>query len=95
MAKRKAKALGEVTITRTESDDTARAIGVAGWRFEAGLVRAYVQRSLRGTRYYISASRQDERAENTLYVGPSAVVMTRDFAVVVAKAKQLMARAAR
>lgn len=100
MAKKKAKSIGEVTITRGETDDEARDGGAATWRLEAGLVRGCIMRSLRGPAseiaYHVSSWRRgDARDPDVLIVGPSTVVRELDFAAAVAKAKELMARAAR
>lgn len=89
MSKKSARPIGEVKITRPETDDEARAHGVARWKLEAGNVRAYIERSLHDAKvicYCVSAVRGD----GTLHIGPRAVVSGPDFAAAVAEAKRLM-----
>jgi hypothetical protein len=98
MSKKSARPIGEVKITRGETDDESVGRGVATWRLDVAgeRVRGCILRSLRdpgAIRYHVSSWRRDEHDEDTLHVGPSAVVRERDFAAAVAKAKQLMARA--
>lgn len=90
MSKKSARPIGEVKITRPESDDEVRACGVATWELEAGAVRAYIQRSLRdpgAIRYHVSSVRNDGA---TTLVVPPVIVRERDFAAAVAEAKRLM-----
>lgn len=94
-AKRKAtKALGHVTIVRRESDDDADKSGVATWALDAGEARGTIMRSLGDggspPRFVISTHKH--REDGVLEVGPVAQVHTTDFAAVVARTKQLMAR---
>jgi len=91
MSKKSARPIGEVKITRGETDDEALVHGVATWKLEAGNVWAYIQcatRSPREFRYNIGTARRDG---NTLRAGPDALIRERDFAAAVAEAKRLMA----
>ena len=95
MAKRKQQPLGEITITRGETDDAANANRMATWRLSAGAMRASIMRRLGDAEsvpeFVVTTWKASGPGEfGMLEVGRSAVVRSTDFAAVVARARQLM-----
>ncbi len=82
MAKTK-RPLGEVKITRGETDDEALAKCYATWKLEALGVSASIGHLLRSQRYEIIAKRSDGGRVSTL-------MTATDFGAVVAAARALM-----
>ncbi len=93
MAKRKQQPLGEITITRGETDDAADANRMATWRLSAGAMRASIMRRLDDAApvpKFVLTTWKDNGGDNGLEVGRSDAIRSKDFAAVVARAKRLM-----